>query len=254
MSYLDQSDVIPRYKFICCEILFREACQVMATCESIIDPVFLPKELHDVGAESMSSRIQRCIDDVEVDRYDAILLGYGLCNNGVEGLKANIPLVIPRVHDCIGLLMGSCEAYLEYFQCNPGTFFKSPGWVERDIDPNSHSQSITSKLGMDYDIDKLTQLYGEENADFLKETLGDWLTNYQKITYIDTGTGNAEKLIGLSKERAVSQKLDFEVVKGSLSLIDKLFSGQWQADEFLVLPPDQPIEVSHDEKIFCNRW
>ena len=40
--------------------------------------------------------------------YDAILLGYGLCGNGLAGVTArHTRLVLPRAHDCIGILMGS---------------------------------------------------------------------------------------------------------------------------------------------------
>ena len=63
--------------------------------------------------------------------YDAILLGYALCGRGTEGLRAGkTQLVLPRAHDCIGLLMGSRQRYQAYFDTHPGVYFRSPGWVE----------------------------------------------------------------------------------------------------------------------------
>jgi hypothetical protein len=59
----------------------------------------------------MSARIQESIDRVDPARHEAVLLGYGLCNNGVVGLHAPVPLVISRAHDCITLLLGSRERY-----------------------------------------------------------------------------------------------------------------------------------------------
>jgi len=50
----------------------------------------------------MQARLQAAIDKVEERQYDALLMGYGLCNNGIVGLTTkSIPLVIPRGHDCI---------------------------------------------------------------------------------------------------------------------------------------------------------
>jgi hypothetical protein len=40
-------------------------------------------------------------------------------------------MVVPRAHDCIALLLGSREKYAVYFDAHPGTFYQSPGWVER---------------------------------------------------------------------------------------------------------------------------
>ena len=59
----------------------------------------------------MSARLGEILASVDESKYEAILLGYGLCSNGLVGLTArSIPLVIP-VHDCITLFLGSKEQY-----------------------------------------------------------------------------------------------------------------------------------------------
>ncbi|MDP6720294.1 MAG: DUF1638 domain-containing protein, partial [Pirellulaceae bacterium] len=73
---------------ISCEVMFREMATVVAQSPNVIDLKFLPKGLHDLGCKQMSSRIQTCIDAIDTSRYEAILLGYGLCNNGIAGLVA----------------------------------------------------------------------------------------------------------------------------------------------------------------------
>ena len=61
-------------------------------------------------------------------KYDAILIGYALCSNGVVGLTSRrIPLVIPRGHDCITLLLGSKELYRDYFDSHRGIYWYSSG-------------------------------------------------------------------------------------------------------------------------------
>lgn len=242
-----------RYLLICCEIMFREACNVLSSCDAVVDPVFMGKELHDIGEKDMSKKIQAIIDQTDIKRYDAILLGYGLCNYGVCGLHAEIPLVIPRAHDCITLLLGSKQRYLEYFNKNPGVFFKSPGWLERDIDPADNPDSITTKMGIIHDLEKLREVYDEDEAEYLIEVMGNWLGNYTKITYIDTYTGNTEKYLRVAKEQADILGLPFETLKGDISIFEKMVSGCWKSDTFLVVSPGEYICSSDSDEIICTK-
>ena len=62
---------------------------------------------------------------------DILLLGYGLCSMAVIGLQATTAtLVIPRVDDCIGIFLGSCQAYKEQAKQEPGTYYLTKGWIE----------------------------------------------------------------------------------------------------------------------------
>ena len=123
-----------RLKLIACEIMYRELCAAVARSVNLVDVEFLPKGLHDIGQAGMSSRLAEVLAGVDETRYEAILLGYGLCSNGLVGLAArSIPLVVPRAHDCITLFLGSKERYLEYFQGHPGVYFKTSGWIERGV-------------------------------------------------------------------------------------------------------------------------
>lgn len=78
----------PRYRLIACEVMLRECALAIATSPAIVDPEFLPKGLHDIGEAGMSQRLQQAIDATDPERYDAILLAYGLCNNGTRGSQA----------------------------------------------------------------------------------------------------------------------------------------------------------------------
>jgi hypothetical protein len=121
-----------RLKLLACEIVYRELCAAVSRSVNQVDAEFLPKGLHDVGQAGMSSRLQEALGRVDESRYDAVLLGYALCSNGLVGLAArSVPLVVPRAHDCITLFLGSKERYLEYFQNHPGVYFKTSGWIER---------------------------------------------------------------------------------------------------------------------------
>ena len=240
-----------RYKLISCEILFREVCYCAALCDHIIDVQFVRKGLHDMGTEKMAERLQSEIDQVDVSGYDAILLCYGLCNNGVVNLSAEIPLVIPRANDCITLLLGSKERYNEYFDSNPGTFFKSSGWLERDVSPYEAEGGIMSQLGLQKTYEEYVELYGEENADYIAEILGNWEANYKKIAYINTKVGNIETDRICSREAADDKRWEYEEVEGDMRLIAKLLAGEWDDSEFLVIPGGCRIRPSNDEGIVC---
>lgn len=90
-----------RFKVIACEIAFRELCFCASQANAVVDFTFMPKGLHDKSAEKMRLALQHEIDQVECHKYEAILLAYGLCSCGVVGLTSQLPLVIPKAHDCI---------------------------------------------------------------------------------------------------------------------------------------------------------
>ena len=239
---------------IACEVFHREASAAGAQSPYVIDVQFMPKSLHDIGEGPMSSRLQATIDRALAEytpetRPEAIVLLYGLCNNGIRGLHAPVPLIVPRGHDCITLLLGSRTRYNEHFGANPGTFYKSPGWIERDSDPDANPASVTSRMGISHNYAELVEQYGEENAEYLMETMGNWLKHYRHLSFIDTGVGPREKYRDICRKQAEENTWSYEEVAGDTTLIDKLLNGDWNDEDFLVLQPGQQIDVSHDADV-----
>jgi hypothetical protein len=238
-----------RFKVIACEILYREVCHCMAISKNVIDPVFMEKGLHDIGTAKMSAKLQQEIDKTDKNKYEAVLLVYGLCNNGITGLKSDVPLVIPRAHDCITLLLGSKERYREYFDKNPGTYFHSAGWIERNSGSINNIDSIPNQLGMSVNFEELVEKYGEDNAKYVMEMSKDWVKNYKKYAFIDMGLGDVLAYRELTKKAAAERKWEFEELKGDVGLILKLMNGEWDEKEFLVLNPGKNVKASNDETI-----
>ncbi len=245
-----------RFKLLACEILFRECCFVVSQASHRLDIEFLPKGLHDVGRENMSRRLAQAIDATEkaaaAESYDAILLGYALCSGGIVGLKSHsIPLVVPRAHDCITLLLGSRERYQECFLAHPGTYFKSPGWIERAEGLNQClPDSMVEKFGLNLTESELIRRYGEENGRFLAENLRG-MRHYSQLTYIETGIEPNQDFERHAQIQAAEQNLAFEKMVGDLSLLQCLVGGQWDSNDFLVVLPGQRIAFSYDEAIIC---
>lgn len=237
-----------RYKVIACEIMYRELCHCAANVSPIVDITFMPKGLHDIGSHEMRKKLQHEIDIVDEEKYDAILLAYALCNNGIVGLRSKLPLVIPKAHDCITLLMGSREKYNAYFRDKSFTFFKSPGWIERDVNPGENKDSITSKLGISATFDENLEKFGEENAEFLDEMLGHWLKNYKSMAFIDTKVGDSKQYELIAKQQADEQSLEFDRLEGDTNLLFRLLNGDWD-DNYVVVPAGNDVIATNDKEI-----
>jgi len=237
-----------RFKLISCEIFFREMSAVVARSPHFIDVEFLPKGLHDIGSSMMLARVQEVVDRVQ--NYDAILLGYGLCNNGLAGLTArNIQVVLPRAHDCITLFMGSKEKYLEYFNSHPGVYFKTTGWIERGESNGELRQlSVPSQLGINMSYEQLVEKYGEDNARYLFEELG-YVKNYGQFTFIEMGIEPNGQFERHTRELAEERGWKYEKLQGDLSMIQRLVEGVWNEKEFLVIPPGWRVVARYDEGI-----
>ncbi|MDD3242623.1 MAG: DUF1638 domain-containing protein [Eubacteriales bacterium] len=238
-----------RFLILACEILSRECALCAAKSPRIVDVHFLEKGLHDIGQEKMNARLQAELGAVDPQRYEAVLMGYGLCNNGVQGLRCPVPMVFPRAHDCITLLMGSRQRYDAYFRSHPGTFYYSPGWVERDTDIARSQGTLLDSLGLNKTYAQYVELYGRENADFIVEKLGGWEKSYSRIAFIDTGLGPREAYLDASGQEAQQHGWALEELPGDLSLLQRLADGQWDPSDFLIVPPGQTLTPSYDQGV-----
>jgi hypothetical protein len=248
-----------KFKFIGCEIVYREACYLAATGPNQVDVEFLRKGLHDLERADMQTKIQATIDAADADTlagYEAILMGYARCNDGLTGIRAGrLPLVIPRAHDCITFFFGSRDGYKEYFDAHPGTYYMTTGWCERNLygdgkyaEPAYGKRGVMGKLGLAESYEQMVEKYGKENADFILESLGDWSKNYSKFLYLTMGVCDEQAFIEEVKKEAVKREWQFELREGSLTLLRKMFLAQWDQD-FLVVQPGQTIVARNDERI-----
>ena len=242
-----------KLKLVACEVLYRELCSLIARSPHQVDLAFLPKGLHDIGSAGMVERLQAAVDSAETPGYDALLMGYALCNNGISGLRARtLPLVIPRGHDCMTLFLGSRSRYQQYFTDNPGTYFLTSGWIERGESAGELRQlSIQNRNGMDLTYDQLVARYGEENARYLFDELCDQTKHYRQITYIDMGLDPDSGFHDQAETRARTNQWKFDAVQGDLSLLERLVFGIWPDTDFLVVPPGHQVVATYDDRIIA---
>ena len=236
-----------RLKLISCEVLFREMCDACAHSPHQVDLEFLLKGLHDLGAKAMAEKIQGVVDRAPEGVYEAILLGYGLCGNGLDGLPArHTRLVLPRAHDCIALLMGSRERYQTYFEGNPGTYYQSTGWLERG---KGLQQLTHNTMGFDEPLEAMIRKYGEDNGRYLYEEMTRYRSEYRKLTFIETGLEAGGKFLAEASTEAKEKGWSFERLPGDLTWLRRMVEGEWAEPEFVVAEPGQRIVASYDTSV-----
>lgn len=240
-----------RLKLIACEILYRELCAAVSRSVHLVDVEFMPKGLHDIGAEGMSAQIQKTLAAVDESQYDAVVFGYALCSNGLIGLEARtIPLVIPRAHDCITLFLGDGRRYLDYFRANPGAYFKTSGWIERGDQLNQlQAGSIQETNSMGQSYEEMVEKYGEDNAKFLMQQLGDLTRNYGQVTFIRMGVEPDDRFERHAQDEAERRGWKYESLEGDMTLIQDLVDGRWDDERFLVVQPGERTAVSYGDDV-----
>lgn len=213
-----------RPALIACRVFEPEIRRVWEETGREADLHFLPQALHRTPAR-LPALLQEAVDAAS-PAASRIVLGYGLCSNGVVGVTAREPgLVIPRCHDCISLFLGSPERYQALFRERPGTYYLTPGWVAQGDDP----------LGI---FAENAARHGEENARWVQE---EEFRHYTHIALIDTGVGDMAALRARAQENAAALGKVYLEIPGSLECFRQLLQGPYPAERFYHLGPGERL-------------
>ena len=232
-----------RIHIIACRIFARELSWLAAQSDNQIELTWIGRGLHNTP-EKLRRRLSGAVDDLydqlesgELEhRPDAIVLGYGLCSRGVEGVRCrDIPIVIPRTDDCIALFLGSQERYLKEFTAVKGAYWLNSGWIEqcrRIFD----SDDMKRRKWLEY-----AERFGEDNADYLIEVESSWEKNYSTLGFIHSEIHDSPAYLRRAGEEAERQGWRLDDVDGDLRLLRMMVDGTWDEDEFLILKPGEII-------------
>jgi len=234
---------IKRFKLIACGVLHKEIDSIRASVPQDVElvEVWLEQGLHR-EPKRLNELVKREIiaTEEQSEHFDAILLGYGLCSYGVEGISSrSYTLVIPRAHDCITLFLGSKERYLDEFSKAPGTYWFTPGFVSGKFQPGMSEKYAGVYHEYEENYEKYLEKFGDaELARFIIDSQEQaWIKNYSRGAYVNSGLPGGDALKEKAIEFCSQRTWRFEEVTGDMSLLLDLVSGNWDADRFLVIEP-----------------
>ncbi|ATW25221.1 hypothetical protein DCMF_10980 [Candidatus Formimonas warabiya] len=212
---------------------------VIVACQTICDEVdlaiaetgvshpvlWVESGLHNFP-DTLRTKLQEQIN--RISHVEKIILAYGYCGNSLLGLYSDhATLVIPRVDDCISLLLGSYQSR-ERLSQEMGTYFLTRGWLENE-----------NNIIKEYE--RCLDRYGQVQAERVMKVM---MEHYRRLVLIDTGAYAVDGCLKKSCDFSQRMGLQHQVVTGSLRLLKKLFTGPWD-EEFLVLKPGEVLSMEY---------
>jgi hypothetical protein len=209
------------------------ACQVLQDMLERLLPkdltrqvTFMDYGLHRVPSK-MTWTLQDAIDSIE--EPSLVVLGYGLCGNGLHGIKAGKhTLLVPRTNDCIAMLLGSNHTYMREFEAMPGTYYLSKGWLESGSHPLKEYQEYVDK-------------YGAEDAQWIMDQQ---YQHYERLVLVAHSQADLEKYRPRAQEVArfcEQWGMRYEEILGSEEYVRRLVEVAAALDKvddnYLVIPP-----------------
>lgn len=230
------------YLALTCGAMARSLYAAAVDTENTISVQLYSQGLHNTPRK-LRQTLQDEIDAVEPNTYDALLLAYGMCGTSTVGLVAtHTPLVMARAHDCTTLYLGSRQRYEEEFNANPGTYWYSQDYLERNTSGDDimlGAAGLSDDKGNTYE--DYVERYGKETADYLMEAMQAWRQHYTRAVFIDTGSKGGEAYEEQTRAKAEQRGWTYERKQGDPRLIKMLVKGDWADEEFLVVPVGHKI-------------
>ncbi len=227
---------------VACAVLAVDMKHVAQTLGVDLDYKFLEAGLHN-NPKRLSTKLQKAIDEISAKGDgDRIIIGYGVCGRGTIGVHSRqLPLVIPKVHDCIALFLGGDQAYKDQFRKYPGTYYLSAGWCEENKETLAQRQQRAWFGSERIQYSDLVKSHGQKTADHTFKFLNSWQKNYQRAAFIETGARQSVGYEAQAREMAEAYNWKFEIIQGEQTLIRKMLTAGHSTREILVVPPEHVI-------------
>lgn len=191
--------------------------------------VWIDRGLHSYP-EKLRRHLQEQIDLLEDAGCTDIMLAYGLCGRGTEGLVTkHARLAIPRYDDCLNFMLVTgkrpCRAL-----CHAGIMYLTHGWSEdQGALLQTHEQYV--------------EKYGKRRGDRIMHAMFD---SYNSVCVIDNGCFEMDPIREYGRECADLLKLAYIEEPGSNIILEKLIGGRYD-DDIIVCEPGRPITMDDFE-------
>jgi hypothetical protein len=217
------------------------ACKVFKTLleERLPGGLASRVEFFDYGLHRIPVRLRVTVQDMldSIEQPSLVVLGYGLCGNGLNNIQAGPhTLLIPRADDCIAILLGSYKRYMHEFESEPGTYYLTKGWLESGSDPLKEYTECVEK-------------YGPEEAQWIMDMQ---YQNYRRLVFVAHSDEDLEAYRPRALEVAEYCKrwgMVYEEVLGSDVYVRRLVELAADVDkhadpDFVVVPPGGELKQS----------
>lgn len=208
---------------IACRTIERELKKAIQDTGVSYPCTWLESGLHNYP-EKLRASLQKSLDEVS-SGTDRVILAFGYCGNAVNGLRTgNFQLILPRVDDCITLMLGSFKKRQE-ISAEAASYFLTKGWLEGER--NIWAEYLYTR-----------EKYGERKAKIIFRSL---LSNYKRLAVVDTKAYSLPDILPETRHIAHELNLNHEVIQGNDSFIRQLLTGPWLPVRFLVIEPNHAI-------------
>lgn len=220
----------PPFIVIACKV-FQGLLERHFPAQAEIEFIYQDYGLHRVPAK-LTVALQEQLDRIKP--ASLVILAYGLCGNGLNGLQAGKhTLLIPRADDCIAILMGSYECYRQQFELQPGTYYLTKGWLESGSDPLKEYFEAEAQ-------------YGTEQAQWIMDQQ---YQNYRRLVFIAHNPEDLEKYRARAlKVAEYCQRwgMVYEEMLGSEAYIQRLAEVAMNLealdDQFIIVSPGDELK------------
>ena len=240
----------PRIVLLSCQVLEDLLADLLP--DGLVEEIaYMDYGLHRVPS-SMTPTLQDRID--AIDEPSLVVLGYGLCGNGLRDLRArHHTLLVPRVDDCISLLIGSRSGYLREFEREPGTYWLSKGWLESGSHPLKEYEEYVPRWGEKQAMWLMDQQYQHYSRLVLvahcEEDLDRYRGQAQAVAHFcERWDMGYEEMLGSDAYLRRLVDLVQKAAQGTRQMLDPEGGDGWQdfaqqahAAGFLVIPPGGAI-------------
>jgi hypothetical protein len=178
-----------------------------------------------VSPNRLKNKLMDEIGDIQKTGLD-IILGYGLCGRSTEGIfSQKSRLILPKVDDCVGALLGSRNRHKQIIKKNSGCYFLAPDWFDTEL-------NIFEGLFKNSD-----NIPKEQRKKIIKMAL----KNYTHIGLLTNNQFEDNCILQKCEEYCDTYGLELMHLKTDYSLLSRLVNGPWNSEEFMVLEPGEKV-------------
>lgn len=178
--------------------------------------------LHDTP-KIMRKVLENCVKKAEERGAERILFAMGFCGGSLEGItSAQAEIILPKVDDCITLLLGSKEKRQE-LQSTGHIYYITKGWMA--------NKGVLYNQFLD-----IMNRYGEEQGAEIFQMLAGRYTYYG---ILDTHCYDMTEVVEKTKGMAEEMGMECFVADASDSYLRELLSGNYDSSRFIRLAPGE---------------